>query len=78
MHYVLGLDTLKDALHIYFDRHEWSNTELKDFIGSLQEAYDNSGKHPMGKNFQMSKWSDSWLKTGGIDLLEGIVTYDEN
>lgn len=55
---MFGLDTLKDALHIYFDKHEWQNTELKDFIGSLQEAYDKSAHHPMGKNFQMSQWSD--------------------
>jgi len=25
----------------------------------------------------MDKWSDSWLKTSGINLLEGKVEYDE-
>ena len=32
----------------------------------------------MGKNFKMNQWSDSWLKTSGIDLLEGVATYDQN
>ena len=48
VHNVFGQDTLKSALHIYFDKYAWKNTELKDFIGSLQEAYEKSGDQSMG------------------------------
>jgi hypothetical protein len=29
----------------------------------------------MGNNFNISQWSDTWLKTSGVNLLEGVVTY---
>ena len=38
----MGYDTMKTALHNYFEKYQWENTELSDFINSLQLAYDNS------------------------------------
>jgi len=29
----------------------------------------------LGKDFKLKQWSDSWLKTRGVNMLEGIVTY---
>ncbi len=37
---VLGQDKLKKALHLYFERYQWKNTELKDFVGVLNEVYE--------------------------------------
>jgi aminopeptidase N len=36
----LGQDKLKKALHLYFKRYQWKNTELKDFVGVLNEVYE--------------------------------------
>jgi hypothetical protein len=32
----------------------------------------------MGNDFAMDKWSDTWLKSSGINLLEGIAEYDKD
>ena len=31
------------GLAIYFNKHMWANTELKDFVGALDEAYKLHG-----------------------------------
>jgi aminopeptidase N len=71
---------LKNGLHIYFKKHSWKNTELSDFISCLQEAYDqqHDGGKVMGNDFKLSEWSDTWLKTSGVNLLEGVVTRGNN
>jgi len=38
-HKLMGHERFKAALHKYFDRYQWKNTELKDFVGCLVEAY---------------------------------------
>lgn len=52
-HKVMGHDSFKSALHKYFDRYQWKNTELKDFVGCLVEAYNETAaqNQKMGKNF---------------------------
>ena len=42
MFHLIGLDTVKVGLHIYFDKFQWGNTTLKDFIDSLYAAYKES------------------------------------
>lgn len=78
LHNVLGHDALKSALHSYFDKYAWQNTELKDFVGMLQIAYDKSPQKKMGQNFKLAEWSDTWLKTSGVNMLEGVATYDKD
>jgi aminopeptidase N len=39
-HKVMGHNSFKTALHKYFERYQWQNTELKDFVGCLVEAYN--------------------------------------
>jgi len=78
LHFVLGHDALKSALRSYFDKYAWQNTELKDFVGMLQIAYDKSPQKKMGPNFKLADWSDTWLKTSGVNLLEGVATYDKD
>ena len=32
----------------------------------------------MGNDFKLKDWSDTWLKTSGVNLLEGVVQYGNN
>jgi aminopeptidase N len=32
----------------------------------------------MGQNFKLAEWSDTWLKTSGVNMLEGVATYDKD
>lgn len=38
-HYITG-EVFSAGLHIYFNRHEYGNTEFDDFLQAMQEAYD--------------------------------------
>jgi aminopeptidase N len=31
---------MKEAMTNYFQKYQWTNTELSDFVGALKEAYD--------------------------------------
>lgn len=75
---VLGQDTMKKALHSYFQKYKWKNTEFADFIGSLQEAYDAKNDTSMGKNFEFKAWCDQWLKNSGVNTLEPQVEFFAN
>lgn len=35
----MGHEAFKSALHKYFERFQWKNTVLTDFLGVLVEAY---------------------------------------
>ena len=74
----MGYDTMKTALHNYFEKHQWGNTELSDFISSLQQAYDNSTQKKMGENFNFTSWGNSWLVTSGVNILEATVVKGAN
>jgi aminopeptidase N len=71
---VIGLDTLKAALHQYFAKFAWKNTELKDFIGVLSEEYDKSQNKLMGPDFKFDSWAESWLTTTGVTTIEPFPT----
>jgi aminopeptidase N len=73
---VLGLDTIKRGLHIYFDKYKWKNTTLPDFVGSLEQAYEESNQKTMGDDFNFSEWCESWLQTSGVNVLEPLVEYN--
>ena len=46
------------GLHIYFNRHKFSNTKLHDFIQAMQEACEQDAKM---KNFKVWEWAKIWL-----------------
>lgn len=58
MYNMIGHDVMKRGLHIYFDKHEWKNTVLSDFVGALEQAYNESGKKELGENFNFTEWCD--------------------
>ena len=39
MYNILGRDVMSKGLKIYFDKHQWKNTQLPDFVGALEEAW---------------------------------------
>lgn len=69
---------MKKALHSYFQKYKWKNTEFSDFIGSLQEAYDTKNDTSMGQKFNFNQWCDEWLKNSGVNTLEPVVELHAN
>lgn len=45
--HVLGFEAVRAGLHLYFEKFQWQNTTLPDFIGCLTAALQN---HPVGLN----------------------------
>ena len=66
------------GLGIYFGKHKWQNTELKDFVGALNEAYTLHGNQSLGADFDLWEWCDQWLSTSGVNILEPVVEYAAN
>lgn len=62
--YYLGEDNFKAGVRAYFKKHAYQNTELKDFIGALEEASKKD----------LTAWSKSWLQTAGVDTVEAEYT----
>lgn len=67
---MLGEDVVKKGLHVYFDKYQWQNTILSDFVGCLNDAYKESGNEKLGKDFDFLEWCDEWLTTSGVNILE--------
>ena len=51
---ILGYETMSAGLHIYFDKHQWGNTTLSDFVSCLTKAYERSGDRSLGENFDLT------------------------
>jgi aminopeptidase N len=75
---MLGRDIIMHGLSIYFNRHKWTNTELKDFVGALNDAYLQYGNQSLGPDFNLWEWSDQWLSTSGVNILEPVIEWAEN
>ncbi|CDW89925.1 aminopeptidase n [Stylonychia lemnae] len=75
---LLGHEVVKRGLHAYFENFQWQNTELKDFVGTLNEAYLQYGNEKLGKDFNFLEWCESWLTTSGVNILEPVVSYRED
>lgn len=74
----MGWDAFTNGLKLYFKEFKWTNTNLTDFIGKLQQGYDEA--HPNG-NLVLTTWADKWLRTKGPNKItyewshdEGIIT----
>jgi len=73
MYNILGKDVMSKGLKIYFDKHQWKNTQLPDFVGALEEAWKASGNTSMGAEWSLTDWCDTWLKSSGINIIEPVV-----
>jgi aminopeptidase N len=59
----VGMDGFLEGMKRYFARHEWGNTELRDFLTVLEES---SGR-------DLDAWSKEWLETPGVNTLRPEV-----
>ena len=55
----VGLEQFLEGMKAYFAGHEYGNTELKDFLATLEET---SGR-------DLDAWSKEWLETPGVNTL---------
>jgi aminopeptidase N len=55
----LGEETFFDGVHIYLERHSYSNATLADFLAALEEA--------SGRN--LKAWARVWLEEAGLNKL---------
>ncbi|HJD81121.1 aminopeptidase N [Kitasatospora aureofaciens] len=63
----LGADVFFRGLSAYLHRHAWSNATAGDLVAALEEA---SGR-------ALGSWTDTWLRTSGVNTLRPDVTVDE-
>ena len=70
MIFLMDWDTFCVGLKIYFNRHKWSNTSLEDFIGCMQEGYNE--KKP-DTPLDLTQWSQEWLQTKGVNKIAAEV-----
>ncbi len=60
LHFFVGEDKFREGLRAYFKTHQYSNTELGDFLGALAKE---SGA-------DLTTWSDLWLEEAGLDSVK--------
>ncbi len=59
----IGFENFVAGLREYFAKFAWKNTQLSDLLTELSKA---SGR-------DLTAWSDTWLKTAGINTLRPLV-----
>jgi aminopeptidase N len=59
----VGGEAFFKGIETYFRKHEFGNTDLKDFLGALEEV---SGR-------DLHAWSQAWLETAGVNTIEAKV-----
>lgn len=69
---------MRAGLHDYFQKFQWTNTTLKDFVNCLNTAYLESGDKSMGLDFDFLDWCDYWLNTSGVNILEPVAEYNHD
>lgn len=71
---LVGHETMKTALHDYFRLFKGRNIEFSDFVKTLAQAYHWSDKEiDMGENFDFAAWSNTWLTTSGVNIIEPVI-----
>ncbi len=64
----VGIEQFLRAMQVYFRRYEYGNTTLADLLGVLSEE---SGR-------DLSRWSQLWLETAGVNALHPEFAVDES
>ena len=63
----VGEEAFLKGVRRYFKKNSWRNTELSDLLKQLEAA---SGR-------DLSQFTDTWLKTAGVNLLRPYIEVDE-
>lgn len=66
--FYIGKENFINGIRNYFKKYEWNNTELSDFLECMEES----------SKMDLKKWSDSWIKTTGINSVIASVYYNNN
>jgi aminopeptidase N len=54
---LLGYETMKKGLHMYFDKYKWKNTTLPNFVDMMQLAFVQAGgDKSLGDDFSITRW----------------------
>jgi aminopeptidase N len=56
---VISEDSFKAGMRYYFQKHQWSNTTIHDFLAALEHGY--SSLH--ANKIDLKQWSAYWLET---------------
>jgi aminopeptidase N len=64
----VGQEEFLAGVRTYFGRHAWGNTDLRDFLASLEES---SGR-------ELKSWSEQWLETAGVNTLRASFATDDS
>jgi aminopeptidase N len=61
---LIGEENFSKAMKSYFEKYQWSNATLDDFINNLQAFY-----HPSDPSFpqDLNVWKQEWLCTAGLN-----------
>ena len=59
----IGRENFIKGLQVYFTKFAWQNTQLSDLLNELEIA---SGR-------ELKTWSDTWLKTAGVNTLSPLI-----
>ncbi|MBM3717046.1 MAG: aminopeptidase N, partial [Actinobacteria bacterium] len=59
----VGIEQFFAGVAAYFQKHEWSNTELSDLLSELEAT---SGR-------DLGDWSKKWLETAGVNTLSPLI-----
>ena len=62
----VGRDNFIKGLRLYFAKHQYGNTTLKDLIDQLEAA---SGR-------DLTPWVSTWLRTAGVNTLSPVIEID--
>lgn len=62
----VGRDNFIKGLRLYFAKHAYGNTTLKDLIDQLEAA---SGR-------DLTPWVSTWLRTAGVNTLRSVIAVD--
>jgi len=62
----VGRDNFLKGLRLYFAKHAYGNTTLKDLIDQLEAA---SGR-------DLTPWVSTWLRTAGVNTLRPVIAID--
>jgi aminopeptidase N len=62
----VGRDNFIKGLRLYFSKHAFGNTTLKDLIDQLEAA---SGR-------DLTPWVSTWLRTAGVNTLRPVIEID--
>jgi aminopeptidase N len=62
----VGRENFIKGLRLYFAKHQYGNTTLKDLIDQLEAA---SGR-------DLTPWVSTWLRTAGVNTLRPVIAID--